>query len=153
MYANGLGVTENRIEAIKWHRVAAENGNVTSMAALGGCYSSGRGVDICFPEAEKWLLKAASCGGAQQGDANVQYLLGTLYTDERFKVDYVTAAKWFLIAAEAGHPKAQKFLGQMYRQGDGVDKDESISVKWLMRAAKQGNCEVADESRFSIRAG
>jgi len=139
MYSNGLGVVEDRVEAAKWHRKAAEQGIVLSQVALGASYTTGGGGEVNYPEAEKWLLKAAIQGGSIQGDSNVRYFLGQLYADPRWKVDYVSAAKWFLAAAEDGHPMSQALIGQMYLNGQGVEKDISKSIKWYLRAAKQGN--------------
>ena len=49
--------------------------------------------------------------------------------------DYVDAAKWFLKAAEQGIPCAQLQLGDMYRDGQGVEKDDVQAHKWLNLAA------------------
>ena len=41
--------------------------------------------------------------------------------------------------AEKGDAAAQYFLGNMYRTGQGVAKDEVEAVKWYRKAADQGN--------------
>lgn len=42
-------------------------------------------------------------------------------------------------AAEAGIPEAQKQLGLMYDEGDGVEEDDVKAVEWVRKAAEQGH--------------
>jgi TPR repeat protein len=49
------------------------------------------------------------------------------------------AAKWFLTAAEQGHPEAQYRLSRCYYYGTGVPKNEAEAVKWMLKSANQGN--------------
>ena len=41
--------------------------------------------------------------------------------------------------AEQGNADAQYSLGVMYDKGQGVKRDHVESMKWLQRAAQQGN--------------
>jgi uncharacterized protein len=41
--------------------------------------------------------------------------------------------------AEQGDAVAQRQLGMMYRQGDGVAKDYNQAFKWFLKAAEQGD--------------
>ena len=41
--------------------------------------------------------------------------------------------------AEQGNASAQNNLGWMYRNGDGVPKDDAVAVKWYRKAAAQGH--------------
>ena len=54
---------------------------------------------------------------------------------ERFR----TALEWLTEAAEAGLVHAQYELGQIYRDGRGVEKDALLAAAWLTRAAEQGS--------------
>ena len=49
----------------------------------------------------------------------------------RVDVDKQEAIKWFTLAAKAGSANAQKFLGILYKTGDGVVVDIQESNKWL----------------------
>jgi len=40
----GIGVVKNPVEAVKWYRKAAEQGNVDAQLNLGICYYRGEGV-------------------------------------------------------------------------------------------------------------
>jgi len=53
--------------------------------------------------------------------------------------DYVRARELFLVAAENGNAEAQKRLGNMYFDGEGVSKDYGKAMWWFRKSAKQGN--------------
>ena len=44
MYVKGQGVTQDYQEAVKWYRLAAEQGEVNAQSALGLMYDNGEGV-------------------------------------------------------------------------------------------------------------
>ena len=52
------------VEAAKWFRKAAEQGNVTSQYYLGVMYSAGQGVQQDYVQAHKWFNLAALKGRA-----------------------------------------------------------------------------------------
>ncbi|PIR00341.1 MAG: hypothetical protein COV66_07620 [Nitrospinae bacterium CG11_big_fil_rev_8_21_14_0_20_45_15] len=62
MYRDGLGVTKDYKEAVKWFRKAAEQGFARGQAYLGAMYFDGEGVPKDDKEAVKWLRKAAEQG-------------------------------------------------------------------------------------------
>jgi TPR repeat protein len=76
---------------------------------------------------------------AEQGDAEAQYKLGTMYAYGLFvpKND-AEAIKWFQKAADQGIPEAQLNLGLLYYNGQGVPQDYAEVVKWFRKAADQG---------------
>ena len=49
------------------------------------------------------------------------------------------AIKWYKLAAEQGHARAQAALGGMYALGQGVPKDYVLAYKWVNLAAAQGH--------------
>lgn len=51
------------------------------------------------------------------------------------------AAKWYLKAAEAGEPNAQRNLAGMYGSGRGVKKDNKLAKKWFLLAAEAGDAQ------------
>lgn len=67
------GVKENKTEAIKLFRLAAEQGNPDAQAALGNCYLFGLGIKKNEEEGIKWLRKAAI-----QGQIDAQNVLKTM---------------------------------------------------------------------------
>ena len=75
MYFDGEGVPENNDEAVKWYRLAAEQGHAKSQHRLGRMYSTGEGVSENDAEAVKWYRLAA-----EQGYAPAQLNLGDMYS-------------------------------------------------------------------------
>jgi len=59
MYGNGRGVVKDDKEAVKWYRLAAEQGNADVQSYLGVMYDNGRGVLQDDKETAKWYLLAA----------------------------------------------------------------------------------------------
>ncbi len=78
---------------------------------------------------------------AQEGDANAQYQLGSIYTTGRngIEKDYEKAHFWYLKAAESGHAFAMYYLAWMYKRGQGVKEDPEKAFYWFENAAEKGN--------------
>ena len=53
-YANGIGVTKDEAEAVKWYHKSAEQGVADAQYNLGVCYNHGTGVTKDEAEAVKW---------------------------------------------------------------------------------------------------
>ena len=62
MYANGEGVPEDDAEAVRWYRLAAEQGLASAQSNLGGMYAKGEGVPEDAVYAYAWLSIAAAQG-------------------------------------------------------------------------------------------
>jgi TPR repeat protein len=65
MYGKGLGVPKDPGEAIKWYRLAAEQGHASAQNNLGLLLANGEGAPQDYVQAYKWLILSAV-----QGDAN-----------------------------------------------------------------------------------
>ena len=48
--------------------------------------------------------------------------------------------------AQDGDAEAQFYLGVAYSNGEGVEQDYAVAVKWLRLAAEQGYCRCATQS-------
>ena len=66
--------SQNRLEAAKWFRKAAEQGDPEAQNSLGFCYAEGQGVPHDIDEAMRWYRKAA-----EQGHVTAQSNLGSCY--------------------------------------------------------------------------
>jgi len=77
---------------------------------------------------------------AEQGDADMQYFLGTVYGKGGLGVpqDHTKAMYWYTKAAETGYAMAQCAIGLAYANGNGVPKDIFEATKWWKKAADQG---------------
>ena len=73
---------------------------------------------------------------AEQGNADLQYLLGNISKEEN---DPAQAAKWYERAALQGNGDAQLSLGEMFARGEGVSQDFVEAYKWFNIAATSTN--------------
>ena len=103
----GEGVPQDAAEAVRWFRLAAEQGHASAQYNLGVMYDTGEGVPQDAAEAVRWYRLAA-----EQGYASAQNNLGFAYgTGEGVPQDAAEAVRWFRLAAEQGHASAQNNLG------------------------------------------
>ena len=62
MYSNSQGVVQDSKEAVKWYRLAAEQGILNAQSNLGNMYANGRGVLQDYKLAPMWWNIAATDG-------------------------------------------------------------------------------------------
>ena len=67
MYANGRGVLKDDAEAVRWYRLAAEQGKADAQFNLGLMYATGRGVLKDSVLAHMWSNIAGANGNASAG--------------------------------------------------------------------------------------
>ena len=60
MHVGGVGVTKDDAEALRWFRLAAEQGHAQAQFNLGIMYNTGRGVPQDNVSAHMWLNLAAA---------------------------------------------------------------------------------------------
>lgn len=78
--------------------------------------------------------------GAEEGDAEAQFLLGGMYGNGIGVVqDDAEAVRWYRLAAEQGHTDGQFYLGVRYETGIGVAQDYVEAVRWYRLAAEHGD--------------
>jgi len=166
-YRLGQGVAQNWFEAVRWYQLSAEQEQAAAQCALAGCFAAGLGVkkDMAvafhwyersaaqnFPQAQ-WNLgelyatglpgvepdakKATSLckRAANAGFAPASATLGALFAKAN---KYERAIPWWTLAAEQGDVEALFNLGQAYRLGLGVVKDEAKAFELLLQAAVSG---------------
>ena len=102
MYDYGEGVPLDDKEAIKWYRLAAEQGNAKAQYNLALMYDNGEGVPQDYKEAIKWYRLAA-----EQENAKAQTNLGILYEYGNGVIqDNTMAHMWYNIASANGDEDA-----------------------------------------------
>ena len=95
MYQHGQGVPKDYVQAVKWYRLAADQGDARAQFNLGAMYDVGEGVPKDDAQAVKWFRLAAD-----QANAWAQFNLGSLYfRGEGVPKDYVLAYMWRNLAA------------------------------------------------------
>ena len=61
-YKHGAGVAQDQAEAVRWYRLATEQGYAYAQFILGACYYNGEGVAQNKVEAVRWYRLAAQQG-------------------------------------------------------------------------------------------
>ncbi len=132
----GANIPKIEREAVKWYKLAAEQGNVSALVMVVLYYHYGHGDDP-ENEAAKWFELLAKT--AEEGDAEAQFYLGEcLYRGIGVEeCDKEESVKWLTLAAEQDWVPAQIKLGWCYEHGEGVEADGREAFKWYGQAAKQ----------------
>lgn len=86
-YVHGEGVEHDQVEAVKWYRMAAEQGDATAQNNLGDAYHLGKGVEQDQVEAVRWFRMAA-----EQFHAAAKMQLLTLGEDAEGMINFKAAA-------------------------------------------------------------
>jgi TPR repeat protein len=84
---------------------------------------------------------------AEQGDADAQFNLGSLYYQGRgVSQDHSEALRWIRKAAEQGHVYAQVTIGSIHSEGvpGVIQKDYPRALMWFVFAAAQGDMEAME---------
>ena len=134
MYAEGLGVAQDYVQAEHWYRMAANQGDIDARVHLGTMYYSGvedYGIHKDFNKAFHYYSDAA-----HDGDSEAQLYLAYMYLrGEGVEQDYEKAFKWTEKSAKQGLAQAQNELGRAYEQ---MKQDYNKAIEWYKKAAAQG---------------
>ncbi|WP_347254433.1 tetratricopeptide repeat protein [Leminorella grimontii] len=78
---------------------------------------------------------------ADSGDIDAQRNLGILYLkqEERSASDKQRAVAWLKNAAEGGDTIAQGYMGYLYINGIGVERNKEKSIEWYKKSAVRGD--------------
>lgn len=121
-------------EAMRWYRLAADQGNTVAQTHVGYLYEKGLGVPRDYAQALLWYRRAAD-----RGHAAAQRNLGSFYQQGiGVAQDYAEAMRWYRLAADQGNPGAQTNVGYLYEKGLGVAQNYAEAIRWYRLAADQG---------------
>jgi len=144
-YLGRGGVEQDFVEAARWYRKLAAQGEASAQTTLGLMYARGWGLAPNLAEARRWWSLAAA-----QNDPGAQHNLGMVYLQgQGVARDLPQALHWFQRAAERGHVAAQRILGLMYFDGEGTARDVDAGLTWLTIAAENGE-EAAQQALQAI---
>lgn len=149
MYENGEGVEQDRARAFSYfNQIAVEHADVAprsvdadivaqSFMKVGEYYRDGlpeAGLQPNPIEYERRVQHAAT----YFGNADAQYLLGEMYTDDQALGDIPKLSyRWLTMAARKGQAQAQARLGDMVFNGDGVEASPEEGLMWLTVASRR----------------
>jgi TPR repeat protein len=103
--------------------------------------------DSLYPADKAWVLRNYDeairlyRAAALAGDVVAQRRLGDLYSTQTWleHPNPAEAARWYAMAATSGDDMAEDSLALLYRDGDGVTKNEEEAVRLLRHAASRDN--------------
>lgn len=136
MYESGMGVQPNPEASVKWYRLAAEQGHPIAQNNLAAVL-----LDTNPKEAVQWLFNAA-----ENNVSFAQSMLGDIYSgfynlpsDIRDNMRNIgEAIKWYKKAGDGGFFCAYHQLGEIFSQGQGVEKNERQALEYFFIAANHG---------------
>lgn len=135
IYESGYGGVQDYKEAMKWYKLAADQGHTESQISIGTMYKNGLGVTQDYAEALWWYKLAAN-----QGDPYAQTLVGKMYKNgEGVTQDFVEAFKWYKLAADQKYRGAGLIIGKMYLNGEGITQDFMKALRQFQGIASHGN--------------
>jgi TPR repeat protein len=132
---NGIGVTKDAAEALKWFRYAASLGHGDAICDIGNIYLNGKGVDKDPAQALKWYQH-----GSELHNPRSIYNIGFIYHNGLGVArDDKEAVRWWTISAGLGFPKAIEMMGFSCEFGVGVSVNKIEAGHWYAKAATLGN--------------
>ena len=142
MFYKGIGIGQNKEEAIKYLTQGAEAGEIQAMLNLGYHYR-----DIQPKEARKWLTQAAQIGNIEATFMLAQLLEG---------IDYREAKSWYEKMAVQGNTSAMLSLAELYKKshyeypsskvkGKKIHRDNKQVLFWIQKALDAGSSQAKVE--------
>jgi hypothetical protein len=99
MFDEGLGVKQDKLEALTWYSEAASRGNAEAKYYCGLAYDIGDPIPQDYKNAITFYKESATLG-----NDTAQFNLGVIHAEGKGVVqDYVQAHKWFNIAGANGN--------------------------------------------------
>ena len=124
--------TADPVRALESLQSLSQQGSVNAMLRLGWAHERGIGTAVDLKQAETWYLRARE--GGSVSDANDR--LGSIYWGRK---DYANACTAFAAGAAANNLRCMYWLGRMYRDGLGIDKQPETARTLFEQASLQGN--------------
>lgn len=96
----------------------------------------GLGASLDWEAARDWLLRSA-----EAGDREAMAMVAVRYADgiDAFPRDIAASRRWYLRLAEEGEAADPVFLGDAYRDGDGVERDPVRAAALYREAGRNGS--------------
>ena len=136
MYLNGLGVSTNKPEALKWLLKAARKGHARSQYQLLYLYTE-NGVFQDYRKAFRWALRAS-----RKNYPPAQFILAKFYREgQGTTANLKKSLYWLEQAANGGLELSYLLLAHAYQNGEGVQQDIKNFFAWVKKAAE---ADIAD---------
>lgn len=132
MYLKGYGTKADTITALNWWEKAGKSGCYDAYNNI-GIFHKTEDKYICQEKAFSYFSKAAS-----KGNPIGSYFTGyMLYKGLGCEQNYEKAIEHFRYSANINYAPSLYMLGLCYRNGYGLEKNETIGIRFLKQAAVQ----------------
>lgn len=126
-----------REQCLFWYERAADGGIIPAMVKMGKCCQNGTYREKDEKEALRWANQCAA-----SGEVWGLFQMGEHYRQEE---DWEAAFQYDYAAAKQGSSRAMLYLGQMYLNGQGTERDIQAAVQALEEAAARNEAESFEE--------
>lgn len=134
-YYYGLGVPKDYEESVYWYEQASKKDNVIALINLGKCYYIGTGVEKDYKQAAKCFRQAAN-----NDYAVACYYYGKMcLKGEGVEQNFREAVYYLEKGCKGNYENTFAVLGNCYRNGWYVDKDEKKAFELYKQAADLGD--------------
>ena len=134
MFDEGIGTKKSLARAMVWYRVCAEREEVYALRRLGDIYLEGNIVEENLSEAAYWYEKAVK----QNDTPSMACLAYILSCNKSVKPDYERAMQLLQIPLANNDPMAQFAYAQMLENGNGVEQNTTLAMKYYTMSGEQG---------------
>lgn len=140
MYLEGSRrIERNYGRAMKYFKMAADNGNPVGQSGMGIMYFLGHGVPKDYKMAAKYFTQAAS-----QGWVDGQIYMGIMHLNGYgIPRDPKMAIKYFTLASQSGHILGYYHLAEMHATGTGTLRSCTTAVELFKSVCEKGPWGVA----------
>ncbi len=147
IYRDGLGVKQDYTQALHWYGLAEARGDAQAAFALARAYVEGFGVKPDLGKAKTYFERAAA-----KNHPAALYNLGIMAIEGEIQ-DFRKAAEFFRRGMDYGDPDSTYSLAFLYRNGQGVEKDEEEATKLLRAGAEQHHLPAMIDYAISLFNG
>ena len=143
-------MAQDDAQAVKWYRKAADQRLTRAALALATFLEEGRGTEKNIDEAIEYYQIAYS-GRSLPASQNLGRLVvegqlddaeapenSLIWVGDAAAAGMAEAVDWLVAKAEGGEPFAYQMLGELYREGKGVDADTAAAARYYKPAAEAG---------------
>lgn len=151
-YWDGVGVSKDETEAVKWYKKSAGTALKEGQYYLGLAYYYGKvGGKPNYQDAARYFEMAAD-----QGHLEASSIIGIWYeSGTGVAVDHVKGYKYLKFALDGGitSPNTQFWFGDINYRGLGVEKNLAAGFAWYKKAADQGYAIAANNVGYAYANG
>jgi TPR repeat protein len=129
-YARGIGTQKDLKKAAEYYQLAANQGDMLAQFQLGWCYQNGWGIKQDLTSA-KLLYRQSSSQGCEDAKYALSLLNDKDTKEEEIKRSKLENLSSIKVLAENGSVWHQFYLGMLYSQGEFIQKNMEIAVKYF----------------------